>query len=140
MISLPYSLGVIATLLVLFAGYAYYSESKIEQLVKANTQLEQINAQNAEAISQLERDIKSIYELNNALKKDLDKADETKRTLSKTLSNHNLTRLSIEKPGLIEKRINDATAKKFTALEEYTRSLSNSNSDRVPDKNSNSGN
>jgi uncharacterized protein YaaN involved in tellurite resistance len=139
MISLPYSLGAIATLLVLFAGYAYYSESKIDQLIKTNTQLEQINSQNVEAISQLERDIKSIYELNNALRKDLDDADKAKNTLSKTLSNHNLTRLSIEKPGLIEKRINDATAKKFTALEDYTRSLSNPNSDKLPDKNRSSG-
>ena len=40
--------------------------------------------------------------------------------LSKKLREHDLTRLTLRKPGLIEKRVNDATKKVFEELESST--------------------
>ena len=40
--------------------------------------------------------------------------------LRKKLHKHNLTRLSIKKPGLIEKRINNGTKKLFDNIESLT--------------------
>ena len=45
--------------------------------------------------------------------------------LSKKLREHDLTRLTLRKPGLIEKRVNDATQKVFEDLESSTAVQSN---------------
>lgn len=129
MIGIPYSLIGIGVAASLAVGYFLYSQSKIEQLKEQNTQLIEVNLSNQEAINRLEKNIANIYELNSELRKGLSESEAYRNELSKKLSNHDLTRLSHEKPGLIEKRINDATQKKFTDMEEYTRNLSVSNSD-----------
>ena len=56
------------------------------------------------------------------LQKSLQKAEVYNTELQRKLNDHNLTKLSSKKPGLIEKRINDATSKIFRELEEITSS------------------
>lgn len=124
MIGFPYSILAIGTVVAGLVGYIYYSESKIESLQKTNLILEQANQSNQESIKGLEQNIQNIISLNNTLRKELDQSEEYRNNLTKTLSDHNLTRLSLEKPGLIEKRINSATELKFKELQEYTDSLS----------------
>ena len=121
-----YSIAAIGSAAFIFVGYFLYSEARIERLQEANTILEQANETNQKAIKDLNANIAEIFELNKELKQSLDLAQKSKQTLVKTLSNHNLTKLSLEKPGLIEKRINDATKRKMGQLEEYTRNLSRS--------------
>jgi hypothetical protein len=58
------------------------------------------------------------------LQKSLQKAEEYNTDLQRKLNDHNLTKLSSKKPGLIEKRVNDATSKIFKELEEITSSSS----------------
>ena len=65
---------------------------------------------NAEAIEQ------QISELNTGLRE----AEKYKDEITEKLQKHNLTRLSAAKPGLIEKRVNEATSKIFKELEEIT--------------------
>ena len=48
------------------------------------------------------------------------KAEEYGDDLRKKLHKHDLTRISIKKPGLIEKRINDGTKKLFERIESLT--------------------
>ena len=50
----------------------------------------------------------------------LDEAERYGDELRKKLHKHDLTRLSIKKPGLIEKRINDGTNKLFDSIESIT--------------------
>ncbi len=47
-------------------------------------------------------------------------AEEYRETLNQKLRDHNLTKLSAAKPGLIQRRVNDATAKIFKELEDIT--------------------
>ena len=126
-----YSIAAIGTAAFIFVGYFLYSEARIERLQEANTILEQANKTNQRAIKDLNANIAEIFKLNEELKQSLDLAQKSKQTLVKTLSNHNLTKLSLEKPGLIEKRINDATKRKMEQLEEYTNSLSRSDNSRM---------
>ena len=58
--------------------------------------------------------------LNKDLQMKLNEAEEYGDDLRKKLHKHNLTRLSIKKPGLIEKRINDGTKKLFKSIESLT--------------------
>ena len=51
---------------------------------------------------------------------DLQKAEEYGNRLSRTLREHDLTRLTLQRPGLIETRVNDATAQVFSDLESIT--------------------
>lgn len=125
MLGFPYSIIAIGAVVAGLFGYIYYSESKIESLQKTNVILEQANQSNQESIRGLEKNIQDIISLNETLRKDLDQSEEYRNNLTKTLSDHNLTILSLEKPGLIEKRINSATELKFKELQEYTNSLSN---------------
>ena len=59
------------------------------------------------------------------LQQSLQKAEGYNTELQRKLNDHNLTKLSSKKPGLIEKRINDATSKIFRELEEITSTNSN---------------
>jgi hypothetical protein len=54
----------------------------------------------------------------------LQKAEQYGDDLREKLNNHDLTKLSAKKPGLIEKRINNATAKIFQELEDITNTSS----------------
>ena len=57
------------------------------------------------------------------LQVELRKAEEYKDELNEKLREHNLTKLSAAKPGLIEKRVNEATSKIFKELETITATI-----------------
>lgn len=115
-----YTLGIYAAIAA--GGYFYYtwSQSEIMDLTLENAVYESAHVQNLATIQQLqdtaEENEESYKELNG--RKDL--AEEYGRTLEKKLQKHNLTRLAIAKPGLIEKIINDATKEKLESLESLT--------------------
>ena len=50
----------------------------------------------------------------------LDKANDYKNTLIDKLRKHDLAKLSMKKPGMMEKRINNGTKKLFRSLESLT--------------------
>ena len=62
--------------------------------------------------------------LNTSLQQELQQAEVYKEELLGKLQKHNLSQLSLKKPGLIERRINDATAKVFDDLESLTSPIS----------------
>jgi hypothetical protein len=70
-----------------------------------------------DTISALVADQKKFAKLNSDLRANLDKANEYKDVLIGKLRKHDLSRLSLKKPLLVEKRINAATAKLFKSLE-----------------------
>lgn len=73
-----------------------------------------------EAIDRLEGNIERTNELNATLRTQLDEAETRVGRLRTLLSDHDLTRLAAERPGLIEERINEATMEVFRDLERIT--------------------
>ena len=94
-------------------GYFYYSQNKINDLNK-NIEKYRISAQVAEkTINVLNENADKQQKLMSDLQKDLKQSEADNDKLRKLLREHDLTKLSIKKPGMIEKRINDATKKVF---------------------------
>ena len=116
----------IAMILVLLAGAggAYFYVQNLQknlEIARANVAKMEIAVQTSEASLKLERaESARLGELNNQLSNDLQKAEQYGDELRSTLQKHNLTHLANKKPGLIEKRMQDATNKLWDDLESIT--------------------
>ena len=107
---------------VVYGAYAYYNDTqqRIKTLQENNAKLETVAKTNEMTINSLQQSQQKFATLNNELQVKLDEAEQYGDDLRKKLHKHNLTRLSIKKPGLIEKRINDGTKKLFDSIESVT--------------------
>ena len=76
--------------------------------------------ESTETIYQMQRNAEAIEQQISELNTGLREAEKYKDEITETLRKHNLTRLSAAKPGLIEKRVNEATSKIFKELEDIT--------------------
>lgn len=104
-------------------GAKYYydtTQATIATLRDNNAKLETANQINQETIQKQQEDAIRLSELNSQLTSDLQKAEEYGDELRATLNKHNLTHLANKKPGLIEKRMQDATDKLWDDLESIT--------------------
>ena len=106
------------------AGGAYFYVQNLQknlEIARANVAKMEIAVQTSEASLKLERaETARLGELNNQLSNDLQKAEQYGDELRSTLQKHNLTHLANKKPGLIEKRMQDATNKLWDDLESIT--------------------
>ena len=113
-------------LLILGAG-GYFVYERIQSL-RENVQILKTNAEvmnnslneSNETIIQMQRNAEAIEQQISELNTGLREAEKYKDEITEKLQKHNLTRLSAAKPGLIEKRVNEATSKIFKELEEIT--------------------
>ena len=107
---------------VVYGGYYYYkdTQSRIQTLTENNSKLEIATQQQEKTINTLVEDRKKFEELNNELQIKLDNANQYKDKLIDKLRKHDLAKLSMKKPGLVEKRINNGTKKLFRSLENLT--------------------
>ena len=98
----------------------YYkdTQSTIATLRDNNSKLVIAAETNQDTIESLERDFQLAQENMLALQERVKEAEAYQDELSAKLRRHDLTVLTMQKPGLIEKRINNATAKIFAQLEE----------------------
>ena len=105
-----------------YGAYAYYQDTqqRIATLQQNNAKLETVAKTNETTINSLQESQEKFANLNLELQGKLDEAERYGDELRKKLHKHNLTRLSIKKPGLIEKRINDGTQKLFDNIESLT--------------------
>ena len=78
------------------------------------------NETNNTTIDQLQQNAVALNKLIDDLGTDLKKAEEYGDELRDTLRKHNLTHLANKKPGMIEKRMQDATDKLWDDLESVT--------------------
>ena len=119
-----YMLIIVVGLLggVVYGAYAYYQDTqqRIATLQQNNAKLETVAKTNELTINSMKESQEKFATLNKDLQMKLDKAEEYGDDLRKKLHKHDLTRLSIKKPGLIEKRINDGTKKLFDNIESLT--------------------
>lgn len=110
-------------------GAKYYydtTQNTIAQLRDNNAKLEVANETNQATINKMGADAERLNNLTNQLVQDLQKSEKYGDELRNTLNKHNLTHLANKKPGLIEKRMQNATDKLWDDLESITSSDSDS--------------
>ena len=105
-----------------FGAKYYYdtTQNKIAVLQDSNAKLELVAETNQATINKLREDNEKINKLSKELQMDLAEATKYKDELIEKLQKHDLTRLSLKRPGLIEKRINNGTKKLFESFESLT--------------------
>ena len=103
-------------------GYFYYkdTQSTISQLKENNVILRIADEDNQRAIADMEENYRKTEVLSAELEIELQQSEERKSELADLLQRHNLTRLTLKKPVLIENRINDGTKKTFNDIESIT--------------------
>ena len=105
-----------------YAAKYYYdaTQATIAQLRENNAKLEVANEENQQTITKMQENNIALNKLTDQLNKDLRKSEEYGDELRNTLNKHNLTHLANKKPGLIEKRMQNATDKLWGDLESVT--------------------
>ena len=103
------------------AKYCYdTTQATIAQLRQNNAKLEVANEENQATIQKMSEDEIRLNALTDQLGEDLRKAESYGDELRNTLNKHNLTHLANKKPGMIEKRMQNATDKLWDDLESVT--------------------
>ena len=113
---------VVAVSGAVMSARAYYKETqeRIATLHKNNAKMEVVQQQNEVVLKSLTSEATRLNDLNFDLQGKLDDAENYKNELIVKLQKHNLTRLSYQKPGLIERKINNGTQSIFDSLESLT--------------------
>ena len=107
---------------VVYGGWYYYkdTQARIQILTENSAKLEIATQQQEMTINTLVDDAEKYRELNKELNTKLEAANDYKNDLISKLRKHDLSRLSQQKPGLVEKRINNGTKKLFESFESIT--------------------
>ena len=105
-----------------YAAKYYYdtTQATIAQLRENNAKLEVANEENQQTITKIQKNNIALNKLTDQLNADLRKAEKYGDELRNTLNKHDMTHLANKKPGLIEKRMQDATDKLWDDLESVT--------------------
>tara|TARA_B100001093_G_scaffold519073_1_gene606332 strand:+ start:607 stop:993 length:387 start_codon:yes stop_codon:yes gene_type:complete len=105
-----------------FVGSWYYkdTQSRLMQLRENATRLELAAKTSEETIGRLQADSAQFEEANLKLQADLNAAESYSDELAGKLRRHNLTVLTLQRPGMIETRVNNATARLFDEMENIT--------------------
>ena len=107
---------------VLYGGYYYYkdTQARIAILTENSAKLEQATNTQKQTIDTLVEDAAKFRVLNKELNTKLEAANDYKNTLIDKLRKHDLAKLSLKKPGLVERKINAGTKKLFESFEEIS--------------------
>jgi len=107
---------------VVYGGWYYYkdTQARIQTLTENSAKLEVATQQQEMTINTLVEDAEKSRELNKELNTKLEAANDYKNNLIAKLRKHDLSRLSQQKPGLVEKKINNGTKKLFESFESIT--------------------
>jgi uncharacterized protein HemX len=106
------------------AGGGIYYVQKLQsdlETARANVvKMEEAVKTSEASLRMMEETAAKFAEMSVQLQEDLQKAEQYGDELRNTLNKHNLTHLANKKPGLIEKRMQDATNKLWDDLELIT--------------------
>ena len=107
---------------VVYGGWYYYkdTQARIATLTENSAKLEVAAQTQKQTIDTLVADAKKYEKLNSELHTSLSRANDYKNTLLGKLRKHNLTKLSAQKPTLIEKKINNASKRLLESFESLT--------------------
>ena len=105
-----------------YGAYYYYkdTQARIATLTENSAKLEVAAQTQKQTIDTLVADAKKFEKLNSELHIKLNRANDYRDTLIGKLRKHNLQALSMKKPGLVEKKINNGTKKLFESFESIT--------------------
>ena len=105
-----------------YGGYYYYKDTqeRIRILTENTAKLETAKKMQDDTITAMIEDREKFNELNKELGRKLSAANVYKDVLIGKLRKHNLAKLSLRKPGLVEKKINNGTKKLFRSLEKIS--------------------
>ena len=119
---MPFLIIVLLFSSMLGGGYFYYkdSQSTIATLRDNNAKLSMVAETNQATITQLQKDAEEAMVRMEELAVRAKEAERYQDELISKFRRHNLTALALQKPGMIEKRVNDAVVKLSKELEEYT--------------------
>ena len=108
--------------MVATVGLLYYrdTQKRISALQQNNAKLEVAVQSKETALNEMTANFEKQSRLNKELSGKLEDAEKYQDDLRSKLQKHDLTRLSIGKPGMMEKRINDDTKKLFSDFESIT--------------------
>ena len=108
--------------MVVTVGLLYYrdTQKRISALQQNNAKLEVAVQSKEAALNEMTANFEKQTRLNKELSGKLEDAEKDQDDLRSKLQKHDLTRLSIGKPGMMEKRINDDTKKLFSDFESIT--------------------
>jgi hypothetical protein len=113
-------IGIIVAMVLAFGGYYWLTEKRLDTLTENNAKLTIAARTNQDTIDKLTQDYEQQQELNSELKVKLTAAEAYGDELAKKFREHDLTMLTMRKPGLIERRVNSATQKILDDLESST--------------------
>ena len=105
-----------------YGAYYYYkdTQARIAILTENSAKLEIAAQTQKQTIDTLVADAKKYEKLNSELHTKLEKANDYKNTLLGKLRKHNLTKLSAQKPTLMERKINNASKRLLESFESLT--------------------
>ena len=107
---------------IALSGAAYVKKIQDDlEIARANVAKMEVAVQTSEASLALERSENTrLNELNSQLGENLQRAEQYGDELRNTLQKHNLTHLANKKPGLIQKRMQNATNRLWDDLTSIT--------------------
>ena len=116
---MPILLVLLLSSVLAGGGYFYYTDTQntIAQLRTNNAQLKVAVETNEKTIEGMEQQAEISAELSQALAEKLQVSEASRNRLIEVFGKHDLTRLALRKPGLIETRINNGTKKAFDGIE-----------------------
>ena len=113
-------MGIIVAMCLGFGGYYWLTEKRLTTLTENNAKLSIAAQTNQQTIDKLSEDFVKQQALNTELNIKLKASEAYGDNLAKKLREHDLTMLTLRKPGLIERRVNSATQKILDDLESST--------------------
>ena len=116
-------MGIIVAMVLAFGTYYWLTEKRLSVLTENNAKLSIAAKTNQDTIDKLTQYYEPQKELNSELKVKLQAAEAYGDELAKKFREHDLTMLTLRKPGLIERRVNSATQKILNDMESSTATI-----------------
>ena len=113
-------MGIIVAMVLAFGTYYWLTEKRLTVLTENNAKLTIAARTNQDTIDKLTQDYEKQQVLNKELNVKLKASEAYGDNLAKRLREHDLTMLTLKKPGLIERRVNSATQAILDDLESST--------------------
>ena len=113
-------IGIILAMAMAFGGYYWLTEKRLTVLTENNAKLSIAAQTSQQTIDKLAEDFETSQALTKELGIKLKASEAYGDNLAKKFREHDLTMLTLRKPGLIERRVNSGTAKILADLESST--------------------
>ena len=122
--------AIVGSIAAIVGGAYWYVTSTQQRLVELGAQIEETEEENRQVekklsdaeslIARIQRDNEIMQRRTEQLREEMARAEDRSTALLNILRDHDLTKLTRARPGLIERRINDGTEEVFEDLRNIT--------------------